>query len=412
MPRLRVRTRHVLGVLFFGIGLVVGWQLIPPRPRAVFDPGPPTGAGGSRGIASQDGTKVAIGGIPAVTVWDTATRQQIASLPGEWLPSKPENRRQTWPRVFSPDGSKLVTMYHESGHWHLHVWDLNAGTSRRIFSGSRYMEGVLFSPDSRTLYIRSLEPVPMVKWKFILSAWNLSTGERDIITMLDREYRKLAFSPDGRLLAFATLCNKKNPGHLFIWDIVEGKKRLAIPIEEWHEHLTFTSDGQTLISADLGKVTVWDVATGKQRYRFPAFSEWYDPVRIGLDPRNEVVAIQFQSMLQYEPWAKSLPLWVKGWLAWETTALFDVKTGRRLGTLPEEMFLAFADEGRSLLTMGSDGKIRWWDVPPGKPYLWIAFAAVVCGLIPLVVPFGWNLLGSFRKGGVLPSEPLSRPVGA
>jgi len=180
-------------------------------------------------VASPDGKKVAIGGIPAVTVWDTNKRQQIASLGGEWLPGTPEKRRQTWPRIFSPDGSKLLTMYWESGHWHLRVWDLNTGVSRRIFSGSRYMEGVRFSPDSRTLYVRSLEPVPTANWKFFLSAWNLRTGERQIIAMSDREFRNFAISPDGHLLAYATLSTKKYPGDLFLWDLVENKQRLAIP---------------------------------------------------------------------------------------------------------------------------------------------------------------------------------------
>lgn len=413
MPRIFqcLRTRHIAAAVLFAIGLIVAWYTIPLRPRAVFDPGPPTWPGGRRAIASADGTKVAIAGIPAVQVWDVARSRLIASLPGSWLPGTPPHRRQTWPWTFSHDGTQLVTSYFESGEWHLLVWDLGTGRGRLVTSSGRFMDGIQFSPDDRTLYVQSFEFFPFANWKWVISAWNLEACERRIVATINypNEFHGFALSPDGQTLACGTMpTGPEKPGHIVLWDVAAGRERASIPVQGWSERLTFSPDGATLVAENLGTITVWDVTTCTEQYSFRAFSDWCDAGRIWVDPGGEILAIQLRSAWEYHSHTRSLPRWLKDWLYWDTVALWDLKTGRRLATLPDDLFLTFADGGRTLLTYGGDHTLRWWDVPPEKPYLRILLAALLCGLFPAL--WSWSRLALRAIRSKTRHEPQSPTV--
>jgi hypothetical protein len=79
---------------------------------------------------------------------------------------------------------------------------------------------------------------------------------------------RLAFSPDGKLLA-----GRGSDQIVRVWELATGKERFAVDAHEDRvQHISFTPDGKQLITASPGlneKIMFWDVATGKEVRSLP-----------------------------------------------------------------------------------------------------------------------------------------------
>lgn len=231
--------------------------------------------------SSKDGT---------VKLWDAQTKPQ----PHHWLLDRGE-----WPVGFTPDGRGLISI---SGD----------GTAVRHWAGSHLIKSLpfaipfsrgttVFSPESQSLYalrpggeVQVLDAGTLeVKRSFKIGAarsifyhvspdqrWLAGRGESppgfrlwdvasdEAVTLIketdgvDTNSRDLAvFSPDSRLLAFAT-----GKWEVKLWDIARRQFVRTLPAHPWRVYaISFSHDGKYLASSSWeGDVRIFEVATGKE----------------------------------------------------------------------------------------------------------------------------------------------------
>jgi WD40 repeat protein len=144
-----------------------------------------------------------------LALWDVGTRTARALA---------EERLMRGPPSFAPDGKTLAARYvdFESRRSLLVLWDLPGGKKRTILHpGPAYYGVPVFSPDGRYLAVDLNMPkgqAPEVK------LWDVASGkEIGSFTATEQalSFEQLAFSPDGRRLAAATMEN----GKVFLYDV-------------------------------------------------------------------------------------------------------------------------------------------------------------------------------------------------
>lgn len=182
----------------------------------------------------------------AIQVWDTATRQLLATFRVPWgvVLAGP---------AFSPDGSLLaiaITSYRGEAVGLLRTRDLRGvGPGLRV---AGEVHDVAFSPTGM-LVAAGLDDGTVVLWDPRTSPEHART-----ITGVSGQARAVAFSPDGRTLAVGS-----SDGLVRIFDARTGA---LDEILTWHtasvNGLAFTPDGHTLISAGADDTAVlWALST-------------------------------------------------------------------------------------------------------------------------------------------------------
>ncbi len=165
-----------------------------------------------------------------------------------------------------------------------------------------------------------------------------------------QDVARVAFSPDGQLLATAT-----EDKVLQLWDLTTGKllADLAGDLVRFH-CVTFSPDGQRLLAGGgdwkakgINQVGVWDVASKKQVLKLTGH-------------QNAVLGISFS------PDAKTIATAA----ADRTVRLWDAADGRLLKTLAGHTHwvesVAFSADGKTLVSGSPDSTIRFWDVEKGR----------------------------------------------
>jgi Tol biopolymer transport system component len=161
------------------------------------------------------------------------------------------------------------------------------------------------------------------------------------------EMAGLAFSPDGKTLAFG---DKDGTIHLCE---VDGKKETTIASTGTVAALAFSKDGKQLASATKGRVVLWDVAERKEVRHF-------DVERgEGVDEMAGEVA-----HLAFPPDGKTLAVSV----LFRRIELWDTETGKIRDTLHGDFDrqCAFSADGK-WLTAAGHGRLFLWDAATGEP---------------------------------------------
>jgi WD40 repeat protein/serine/threonine protein kinase len=331
-------------------------------------------------LACADGT------YKRIQLWDTATGARIRALDGHT-----GTIRQI---VFSHDGSRVASAAEDNT---VKIWDV--GGARELFTirGHRQeISSLAFSPDDRELATGCEDG--------LIRIWD-ATRPRDIFTTqpMGGDIAALAFRQDGalvygngfalwacdpatgnRLMAYApsalhALC-PSGPSHTAVtfssdskrlaigggmvqpdrplvrlWDGIAGKEiGLIGRHDDWVTNVAYSKDGRMIASiGDDEIVKVWDPATRKELFSFPARSSgkpWHTERPLAFSPDGRLLAVAGRD------------LWIKIWDVAVRRELRDLKGHTNL-----PLSLVFTHDSTRLISGSLDKTIRVWELSSGNP---------------------------------------------
>jgi RNA polymerase sigma factor (sigma-70 family) len=388
---------------------------------------------------APDGRRLLSCGGDGVRVWDTATGREQRHLAGE------SGTRFLWAGI-SPDGKLAwTTSAEENGvltEGPFVLWDLDTGKKVRELGKAQYW-AVCIAPDGGLAAVSRADqvmemwdlragkqlaswraPIVMNRTPFLaftadgktlvtaygdhtVGFWEPMTGKK--LRSLDGVINtdgSLAISGDGKLLAAVEV--KGSPPNVIggevplyrirILDTADGKvlNRVEAPAGKLPSgqvnsirHVALSADGKTVAGAGSeDAVYLWDTATGKLRWRIPAFM----PSALSFSQGGDTLAVATWGNVvqlydvasgkelprgegqQRPPWSLGLTPDGRTLFASDgdpSIALWDPATGklrRRLdGHEGRVSGVIVAADGRTLFSASADGTVRRWDVATGRP---------------------------------------------
>ena len=188
--------------------------------------------------------------------------------------------------------------------------------------------------------------------------YDAKTGaEITVLKQPGRGYGKIAFSPDGNILACATGNNGR--GEVQLWDKAAGKLVTTLPSPTGISSLFFSQDGTKLVCAgSFGRIHVWEMSPETPPVLVTAiglyFESWSDSWLTELSPDGRFLAITIPDWQD-----KEFPI-----------QLWDGKTGERLHTLTGHTrsvtVLTFSPDSKTLVSGDEYETIRVWDTESGN----------------------------------------------
>ncbi len=259
----------------------------------------------------------------AAAVWDVASRRR-------WEQPIGKHSEVVQIVAFSPDGKFLATA--GTGD-EVQLWNMAENRTAFVFPKARHMFGMAFHP------VEPLLAVAAGNVRF----WNTQTGRetKRLANLPEEEVARLAFSPDGKWIAFGTL-----DGRVSLRRLIGGDQS-----HSFHEHPThvmqicFSPDSKLLASADRdNRIVLYDVRQHRPLKSFEAHTGGIWGLAFAPDGKTLV--------------STSSDGTVKFW------RVADQQLVLTLGHDPGPAYnVAFSHQGNLMATCGSDRTIRLWPAP-------------------------------------------------
>jgi RNA polymerase sigma factor (sigma-70 family) len=213
------------------------------------------------------------------------------------------------PLAFSPDGKRLAVagtalagVARESVPF-LRLWD---GQKQRFIEGKPDLgeipRDVVYEGITETNGVDRLAFSP--DGKLLATAWRdakirLFDGQTgDFRTLLDTELKHgariggIAFSPDSRAFAFS------GDNGVVLWDVTAAKPRLTLKTHKGHAGpVAFSKDerwiataGRSANEGESYEVALWDAKTGEVKQTLPGLNEWIQAIAFAPDGKSLVVS--------------------------------------------------------------------------------------------------------------------------
>ena len=247
---------------------------------------------------------------------------------------------------FSFDGSRVVRYGGKKGFlWEANtgrlIAELNPPEERNIYI-PYYVDLKLwdasFSPDSKIIATEdSLGGIEL---------WDADTGRlRALLQGHVSTIYDLAFSPDGRLLASAS-----RDGTAKLWNVETGQLVSTLKSgKEIARYVMFNPEGTSLVVGYHTQARVWDVSSGQLQATLSPHSDINKLVLFGTYWDGMLMRLSPQGNLLLTVGNKTVKVW--------TT------TGEAVATLESVRWpVAFAPDGKVLVTTGRDGSVQLWAI--------------------------------------------------
>lgn len=286
------------------------------------------GRGILRDVAhSPDGAYVAVATSLGIELLDSTSAEIVRVFPGDGRIEKVGSMS------FSPDGALIAGILYESG---LAVWDIRSGRLRQVSPRVRWPyrgNSIAFHPNGQLVASLSLGG--------IIALCNVGSGVvlREVRTFIAEPY-SIAFSPNGQWLALTS------PNLVVTYDTSTWEPRLVLEWTAGAPHpnydvvpVAFSSDSRLLVAGGQKGVWIWDISTERLIRR--------------LEPGTNVIV--------FAPGGTSVVT-----SDWGHLVVMDPATGRTLlrlvGHKDRLVAAAVSPDGRTIVSAGEDGTVRWWNV--------------------------------------------------
>jgi beta-lactamase regulating signal transducer with metallopeptidase domain len=166
-------------------------------------------------------------------------------------------------------------------------------------------QSVAFAPSSRPGSLHLAVAYGTYNTSGAVRLWDLATGRALFSLPESHGVRFVAYSPDGRMLATASV-----DGRIKLWDAATGQERRTLVHMVHARGLAFAPDGRSVAAGNLaGGVKMWDVETGRELASFVGLRDLVFSVTFSKDGRTLAAASKDQTacVWQVPPVRKSLP---------------------------------------------------------------------------------------------------------
>jgi|SRR5262245_372398 len=164
--------------------------------------------------------------------------------------------------------------------------------------------------------------------------------------------RTVEFSPDGKLLVSAG----EDP-NVFVWDVASGKELRRVGRHANNLRMAvFSPDGKAIASSGFDDhIGLWDAATGKQLLLFRAHPRV--PYSVAFSPDGKTLASGGDREGTIRVWDAATGRPIRSWEAHRDSTASSVCV----------YTVAYSPDGRLLATGGGDDAARVWEAATGKP---------------------------------------------